>query len=1045
MADEGGGSADVYIRSKEFAWIPARMVEQDETTAKVAIPQYETEEDIKSDGGKGAIGFKSAVVQLKDYAANVLPLQNVGPDGTLTEVNDMVDLPYLHEAAILFNLKSRLAIGLPYSRVADIVIAVNPYTWLTHLYADEIRMHYAQKIVWDDNDADPRIGLEPHIYEISSLCYKGLAINTMNQSILVSGESGAGKTETVKICMNHIATVQQDPNEVKEEGMSPVVQRILDSNPLLEAFGNANTRRNDNSSRFGKYIMLQFEHLKATGGAKPRAALAGSTCEVYLLEKSRIVTHDPIERTYHIFYQLLGAPEDVKCEIWKGLKGVQDTSFAYVGKSPIETFEGRPDGEHFADTRKALEIVGIKGDGYITLFRAIAAVLQLGQLTFAPKPDNEEETVITSMSEFNALADLLGCDLTILRLAFTERTIKTRGEEYKVPLLHDISKESANAFAKEIYAKVFLWLVRAINDATCAENNWSAGDSVEYGIIGLLDIFGFESFPINGFEQLCINYCNEKLQQKFTKDIFATVVAEYEEEGLDLAEVKYDDNSDILELIEGKVGMIKQLNEECVRPKGNDQAFVTKALKSNSTAACLIQKRTFSPVEFGIHHFAGAVVYCGDEFVTRNTDTLPADLKDCAKACENEIISKHLDNNKSSNQVKKVVEDKSARAAPKRAKSSLHGDTVMTQFKSQLTNLMKGLALTQSRYIRCVKPNTKKKALVMMHVTTLDQLRSAGVVAAVTISRSAYPSKLDFPDVLPRYGMLNEEKKKSYPDDKTQVLHLFDTVLKKFEKERDDGTISKPYAVGKTKVYFKAGCMEYLESQHGKIWYKWAVKIQAPARGWMCRVALEKARKLEEERLARLKAEAEAAAKAEAERIQREKEEAEAAAKAEEERLYRIAHAEEIRAAEEKAAEEARIAKEKAEREEREERERREEEERIMAEKNAEEARIMKEKREKEEREAREKKEREEREAKEKKEREEREAKEKREREEREAKEKKEREEREMKEKYERELKAVVPIQCLVRCILARQKIRNIKREKKLAKRMGKKWKKSCN
>ena len=191
-------------------------------------------------------------------------------------------------------------------------------------------MHYAQKIVWDDNERDPRIGLPPHIYEISSLCYKGLALHKKNQSILVSGESGAGKTETVKICMNHIATVQQDPNN-KLQGMSPVVQRILDSNPLLEAFGNAKTRRNDNSSRFGKYIVLQFEHMRGSG-SKPRAALAGSTCEVYLLEKSRVVYHDSVERTYHIFYQLLCAPEAEKAKIWGKLKGTTCDSFAYVGK-----------------------------------------------------------------------------------------------------------------------------------------------------------------------------------------------------------------------------------------------------------------------------------------------------------------------------------------------------------------------------------------------------------------------------------------------------------------------------------------------------------------------------------------------------------------------------------------------------------------------------------------------------------------------------------------------------------------------------------------
>jgi myosin-5 len=846
-----GGSNDVYVRSDEYAWIPARLVEQDQNTAKVAIPQYESEQFIMSDGGKAAVGFKSAIVKLSDYISGVLPLQNVSSSGTLREVDDMVDLSYLHEAAILYNLKARHVAAKPYSRVADIVIAVNPYQWLTDLYSDKVRMHYAQKIVWDDNEADPRIGLPPHIYEISSLCYKGLALNKVNQSILVSGESGAGKTETVKICMNHIATVQQDPND-KLEGMSPVVERILDSNPLLEAFGNAKTRRNDNSSRFGKYIVLQFEHMDSGGGinAKPRAALAGSTCEVYLLEKSRVVFHDSVERTYHIFYQLIGAPESMKAEIWSNLKGTTCDSFAYVGKPPVDKIDGKLDGDHFHDTKAALELVGIKGESYLTLFRAISAVLQLGQLTFAPKPSNDEETIITSTKEFKDLADLIGCEENILTKAFTERTINARGEKFKVPLKADISKESANAFAKEIYAKVFLWLVRAINDATCAENNWAGGGNVDYGLIGLLDIFGFESFPVNGFEQLCINYCNEKLQQKFTQDIFRTVQEEYKAEGLDLAEIKYDDNSDVLELIEGKLGIIKQLNEECVRPKGNDQAFVSKCLQSNKTVPCLIMKSTFSRIEFGIHHYAGPVIYQAKDFTIRNTDTLPTDLKEAATACSNEIIAKHLQNSSSSNQAKKAAASKTARATPRRSRSNLVADTVMTQFKSQLTSLMKGLSETQSRYIRCVKPNTKKKKLLLEHVTTLEQLRCAGVVAAVTISRSAYPSKLEYSDVIHRYAMLNVEKPKDgYADEKAEIDDLLNKVLKHFEKKKKNGSISKAYAIGKTRIYFKSGCLEYLESQRGKVWHKWAVKIQAPARGFITRRMIARKKKVEEERL----------------------------------------------------------------------------------------------------------------------------------------------------------------------------------------------------
>ena len=738
------------------------------------------------------------------------------------------------QAAILYNLKARHCAGKPYSRVGDIVIAVNPYQWLSDLYQDKVRLYYAQKIVWEKSQKDPRIGLPPHLYEVSALCYKGLALEKQNQSILVSGESGAGKTETVKICMNHIATVQQDPNDANDKDSAKVVSRILDSNPLLEAFGNAKTRRNDNSSRFGKYIMLQFAHIdpKDRGGV-PRAALAGSTSEVYLLEKSRVVYHDTVERTYHIFYQLLAADDAKKKEIWSGLKGTTVESFKYVGKGPDVKIDGKTDAQWFDDVKDALEIIGVTGEAYKTLFRAIAAVLQIGNLTFAPKKGDEERSEITSGKEFKDLASLIGVDEEVMKLSMTERTIKTRGEEYKVPLKSDVAKESADAFAKEIYAKIFLWLVRAINDSTEAQNNYPNGQNIDFGLIGLLDIFGFESFPINGFEQLCINYCNEKLQAKFTQDIFRAVQEEYKSEGLDMNDIKYDDNSDVLELIEGKLGLIKQLNEECVRPKGNDEAFVSKALQSNKAAPCLIVKPTFSRIEFGINHFAGSVIYKAADFVVRNTDTLPSDLQACAKACTNEIISKHLDNDKCTNQATAAKPAASSSKAPKRAKSNLTADTVMTKFKSQLGSLMTGLASTQSRYVRCVKPNTRKAPLVMQHITTIEQLRCAGVVAAVTISRSAFPNKLDQADAVDKFGPLYEGPKKDWADNKEHCEVLFDAVLKSKEKEKKDGTIQKAYAIGKTRAYFRGGALEFLQAQMGAIWDKWAVKIQRIARGFI--------------------------------------------------------------------------------------------------------------------------------------------------------------------------------------------------------------------
>ena len=364
-------------------------------------------------------------------------------------------------------MKRRHRDGKPYTRTGDIIIAINPFQWFTEIYTDEVRTKYSNKLVWTDHgENDPRSQVDPHVYETSSLCYKGLAFEGVDQSILVSGESGAGKTETVKIAMNHIASVQRGPVAASEGSFSdPVVQRVLDSNPLLEAFGNAKTRRNDNSSRFGKYTQLQFE-MPAKGGfsgpdkSKATCKLAGSKCDVYLLEKNRISYHDPAERTYHVFYQVIAAPDSQKGHFWDKMKGSTNEDFVYVGTSPIDKIEGMTDSEHMAKTVEVLESIGVKGDKLDTLFRAIIMVLQLGNLTFEKDPSDDAKSRPKDNQTFADCASLMGVSVEDLSLSMTERTMKTRNETYKVPLNADVAKESAESFSKEIYAKAFLWLVR---------------------------------------------------------------------------------------------------------------------------------------------------------------------------------------------------------------------------------------------------------------------------------------------------------------------------------------------------------------------------------------------------------------------------------------------------------------------------------------------------------------------------------------------------------------------------------------------------------
>ena len=744
-----------------------------------------------------------------------------------------------------------------------------PYSlpiWDTHLNFFIIFLKLCQRIIIylniASNETDPRSEVEPHVYETSSLAYRGLAVDGMNQSILVSGESGAGKTETVKILMSHLASVQSHGSPISHDSSgdskdsvskklftSPIVQRVLDSNPLLEAFGNAKTVRNDNSSRFGKFIQLQFEtedprHAAYAGKSIPSAVLAGSKCEVYLLEKSRVISHEQEERAYHIFYQLLAAPEDVKVDIWEELADTDNESFVYVGWTDTTTIEDKTDAERFQMTCDALAIVGITDEKLKSLMRAICIVLQLGNLTFEPSPENDENAIISSTEELNALAKLMGVGEDDVHKALTERTVKARNEVYKVPLNVVKAKDSCDAFAKDIYAKIFHWLVKMINSATCAEDNYTENPSADFGLIGLLDIFGFESFQVNRFEQLCINYANEKLQQKFTLDIFRSVQAEYEFEGIDLGEVEYQDNVDVLTLIEGRMGLISVLNEECLRPKGNDISFVSKVYAMNKDGSCLYKDRFFRDYEFGVKHYAGAVVYDANMFVTKNMDTLPTDLEECGKKCTNEIVSSDTEGtapgSAPSKKKKRPGAAVSKRPALNRARSSLVSETVWTKFKTQLGNLMANIGSTRSRYIRCIKPNKMKKPKLMQHQSTVEQLRCAGVVAAVTISRSAFPNRLEHEVTLERFaclvrGFVRETKEDCDPEEaKDDVETLLTKALKSLEVEKNGETV-KAFVCGKTRTYFRAGSLEHLELDRLGAYGNTAIDIQRIVRGFVKR------------------------------------------------------------------------------------------------------------------------------------------------------------------------------------------------------------------
>eukprot|EP00594_Rhizosolenia_setigera_P000022 CAMPEP_0178941548 /NCGR_PEP_ID=MMETSP0789-20121207/1467_1 /TAXON_ID=3005 /ORGANISM="Rhizosolenia setigera, Strain CCMP 1694" /LENGTH=1365 /DNA_ID=CAMNT_0020620793 /DNA_START=92 /DNA_END=4192 /DNA_ORIENTATION=+ len=843
-------SPQVYIRNKLHGWLPASIISSDEKIAKVKV---DVPVSVGSDDENCETKTEELDIKLSEYEGGNLPLQNVKESGEIIEMADMCDLPYLHEAAIVYNLKSRHKAKKPYTRVGDIVIAVNPFQWIDGLYSDDTRSNFSEKLVWSsDSGGDAKSELPPHVYETSSLAYRGLAVDNQDQAILVSGESGAGKTETVKIVMSHLASIQSSDSTASSDsstsptaGLSSVVKRVLDGNPLLEAFGNAKTTRNDNSSRFGKYIQLQFDVEDATaasfsGRRVPSCILAGSYCDTYLLEKTRVVGHEHPERTYHIFYQLLDAPDAEKTKIWSGLAGTHFSSFKYVGDTETKKIEGRTDAQSWERTVYALNLLGVSGDVFLTLMKAVAIVLQLGNLDFAVDPQNEDGSIVSTSDELTKLADAMGVATDDVSKALTARTVIAGKDVYTVPLNASDARDTRDAFAKEIYQQIFDWLVKSINNATTAENNYAdAKDVEEFGLIGLLDIFGFESFKINRFEQLCINYANEKLQQKYTIDIFRSVQEEYEFEGIQLEDVTFSDNVDVLKLVEGRMGLISVLNEECVRPKGNDSSFVSKVKTMNKDMTCLISERLHRPEEFAIEHYAGVVKYDATNFVQKNMDSIPKDLLECASKSTNKLISVEL----------KAAADAKMAAKPsgggrgKKASSM----TVATKFRHQLTQLMSNISKTRTRYIRCIKPNPEKRPFLMNIPSSVDQLRCAGVVAAVTISRVAFPNRLMHDTVIERFSCLssthidydNTEEKKDDAGEESRWKDVADTLLSDLLKplettdEENGGAIKKAYVMGKTRVYFRLGALEYLENQRMNALGVLAVKIQTIIRGFV--------------------------------------------------------------------------------------------------------------------------------------------------------------------------------------------------------------------
>uniref|UniRef100_A0A8C1M951 Unconventional myosin-Ic-like n=1 Tax=Cyprinus carpio TaxID=7962 RepID=A0A8C1M951_CYPCA len=648
-------------------------------------------------------------------------------------VQDFVLLEnHTSEVAFIENLRKRFKENLIYTYIGSVLVSVNPYKEL-EIYSKQHMERYRGVNFYE---------VSPHIYAVADNAYRSMRTERRDQCILISGESGAGKTEASKKVLQYYAITCP-----ASEHVQTIKDRLLQSNPVLEAFGNAKTLRNDNSSRFGKYMDIQFDF---------KGAPVGGHIINYLLEKSRVVHQSHGERNFHIFYQLIEGGEDDLLRRLGLEKNAQQYQFLVKGNCPkVSSINDRND---WKIVRKALSIIGFTDD---ELLNIIASVLHLGNVQYGG--EDSGSAYITTETQIKYLARLLGVDGTILKEALTHKKIIAKGEELMSPLNQEQAASARDALSKAIYGRTFTWLVNKINDSLAYKNA---------SVIGLLDIYGFEVFQNNSFEQFCINYCNEKLQQLFIELTLKSEQEEYEAEGITWEPVQYFNNKIICDLVEEKFkGIISILDEECLRPGdasditflekledtvGGHAHFLTHKLADGKT------RKVMGREEFRLIHYAGEVNYNVNGFLDKNNDLLFRNLKEVREQAQK--------------------------------KKDIYIYTAATQFKNSLAKLMEILMSKEPSYVRCIKPNDAKQAGRFDEVLIRHQVKYLGLMENLRVRRAGFAYRRRYETFLQRYKSLCPN---TWPNWDGRLVDGVSTLVKHL------GYKPEEYKLGRTKIFIR--------------------------------------------------------------------------------------------------------------------------------------------------------------------------------------------------------------------------------------------------
>ncbi|XP_049585467.1 myosin-10 isoform X2 [Syngnathus scovelli] len=780
-------------------------------------------------------------------------LQRMNPP-RFSKVEDMADLTCLNEASVLHNLRERYYSGLIYTYSGLFCVVVNPYKNLP-IYTESIVEMYRGK---------KRHEMPPHIYAISEAAYRSMLQDREDQSILCTGESGAGKTENTKKVIQYLAHVasshkgvaprskdalQMDGSRSLTRGTTLVnkgelERQLLQANPILEAFGNAKTTKNDNSSRFGKFIRINFD---------VAGYIVGANIETYLLEKSRATRQAKDERTFHIFYQMLhGASETMKSDL---LLGTAD-EYRFLSGGAISV-PGQSDGENFTQTMDSMAIMGFNPEELLSMLKVISAVLQFGNITFT-KEKNHDQASMPDNTAAQKLCHLLGINVLEFTRAILTPRIKVGREYVQKAQTKEQADFAVEALAKATYERLFRWLVHRINRALDRRQRQGAS------FIGILDIAGFEIFLLNSFEQLCINYTNEKLQQLFNHTMFVLEQEEYQREGIEWNFIDFGlDLQPCIDLIERPAqppGVLALLDEECWFPRATDQSFVEKLTSQQGTHPKFFKaKQPRGEADFSIIHYAGKVDYKANDWLVKNMDPLNDNVASLLHQSSDHFVSElwkediqtlprvyffdsyttlqangsdmdriiGLDQVSSSNESSGQV---AFGASGLKTKKGMFR-TVGQLYKESLSKLMTTLKNTNPNFLRCIIPNHEKRAGKLAPHLVLDQLRCNGVLEGIRICRQGFPNRIPFQEFRQRYEILTPNAiPRTFMDGK-QASELMIKAL-----ELDPNL----FRVGQSKVFFRAGVLAHLEEERDLKITDTIIRFQSAARGFLARKAFTK-------------------------------------------------------------------------------------------------------------------------------------------------------------------------------------------------------------